>query len=607
MVATLSPLPLQQYVDQNGVPLAGGWLYTYIAGTSTPQPTYTDASGGSANPNPTPLDSAGRAAIWLGNNAYKLALKDANFNPIWTSDNVQSPSAQVLGALATAGSSTGSALVGFIQDGAGAGAVARTSQDKLREIVSVKDFGAKGDGVTDDTAAIQTAINYAATFGSGFGGEVVFPTGQYRYTTITISNSGVSLRGEGKAALVKTTAAGNGLLVIGPSGRIYGINISNLSFSAGVTQTSGAAIYMTNTGQCKLDNVTFTNFPFANWRGFQSNNVSQITMTAMVSQNCVDSGFVVTDMIDLYVSSSRSDANGLHGWFFDTCSGVYFADVTAFSNNGAGFFMQHVAAGVIAQSNNFYFMTACVADTNGSNNWTMNDLTQSELTACWASSQKNTSTNLNGFALNGGCANIELNGCLAFTNNNAGLLALNGATDIVVRGGQYISNGRVAGSSQKHGIWMDATSYQILGARCQNLPLTPSQVYGVFINSGTTAMVKDCDLLGNLTGGINVATYPTNFIERDNIVGPTVVNISSAATLPVPFTGEIFFVTGTTNITAISNAFGARKISLIFLSALTVTDGGTLKLAGNLTTGTGTTLTLVSEGTNWYEISRSVN
>jgi hypothetical protein len=89
--------------------------------------------------------------------------------------------------------------VSFLQSGTGA--VTRTVQSKLRDVVSVKDFGAKGDGVTNDTAAIQAAIT--AVFSSG-GGTVFFPKGVYMVSSLAVNWSGqvvtMVLAGEGQAA-----------------------------------------------------------------------------------------------------------------------------------------------------------------------------------------------------------------------------------------------------------------------------------------------------------------------------------------------------------------------------------------------------------------------
>lgn len=124
---------------------------------------------------------------------------------------------------------TGSDLVGFIQ--AGAGSVARTLQDKERETVSVRDFGAVGDGVTDDTAAIQAALNAVPN-----GGAVLFPKKgyssigpAYRITSgLTLAKNDVTLYSDARAEYgegIKTEAAITMLTVRG-----FGCHISNLMF-----------------------------------------------------------------------------------------------------------------------------------------------------------------------------------------------------------------------------------------------------------------------------------------------------------------------------------------------------------------------------------------
>ena len=93
MAVSLSPLGGAgwQFFDNNGVPLAGGKLYTYQAGTTTPQATYTSSSGATPQTNPVVLDSAGRVSgeIWLTNGqAYKFVLKTSADVQIWSMDNV---------------------------------------------------------------------------------------------------------------------------------------------------------------------------------------------------------------------------------------------------------------------------------------------------------------------------------------------------------------------------------------------------------------------------------------------------------------------------------------------------------------------------------------
>jgi hypothetical protein len=91
-MASLSPLPKLQFFGTDGLPLVGGKLYTYAAGTTTPIATYTDHTAANLNTNPVILDSAGQAGVWLTDTVtYKYTLTDANDVPLFTVDFVSIP------------------------------------------------------------------------------------------------------------------------------------------------------------------------------------------------------------------------------------------------------------------------------------------------------------------------------------------------------------------------------------------------------------------------------------------------------------------------------------------------------------------------------------
>jgi microcystin-dependent protein len=90
-MAVVTPTAKAQFIDAAGIPLAGGLLYTYAAGTTTPQATYTDSTAATANSNPIVLDSRGEANIWLASATYKFKLCDSVNTELWTVDNIAAP------------------------------------------------------------------------------------------------------------------------------------------------------------------------------------------------------------------------------------------------------------------------------------------------------------------------------------------------------------------------------------------------------------------------------------------------------------------------------------------------------------------------------------
>jgi len=159
-MAVVTPTAKAQFIDAAGVPLAGGFLYTYEAGTTTPQATYTDAAGSTANSNPIVLDSRGEANIWLASANYKFKLTDANGTEIWTVDNIAAPStalSPVFSSNVTISANTSGPALLVTQTGAGAAIRVQDSADPDSSPFVVDTTGQVGIGTATPANAIDVA------------------------------------------------------------------------------------------------------------------------------------------------------------------------------------------------------------------------------------------------------------------------------------------------------------------------------------------------------------------------------------------------------------------------------------------------------------------
>jgi hypothetical protein len=305
-----------QFFTDSGTVLSGGLVYTYAAGTSTPQTTYTSATGLVANSNPIVLNAAGRVAgeVWLTDGVgYKFVVKTSTGATIGTYDNIYSSDSSSTDALALLAASSGSSLVGFINSGSGA--TARTVQAKLRDTVSVKDFGAVGDGVTDDTAAIQAAHTTGAT--------VYYPSGTYKTTSqIVISAGGIVGDGPTKSIINCTDTSSNaaikftGAYTTLSGGLSSGVpTFADFTLNGNLLKSTGAGLqFLPASGEtsfANLSNVEISYFP---------TNVDFVAASFFIVNGCFFRGHTASGISVNNTNNNDSGDSVISSCVFNTSS-----------------------------------------------------------------------------------------------------------------------------------------------------------------------------------------------------------------------------------------------------------------------------------------------
>lgn len=224
----ISAVPIQ-YSKADGTPANGYYLKFYLANSSTPISMQTDASGatsiakaklnesGYTISNPNDENTVFIPHLSTTYSAYRFVLyasaADADANNVTSGlPNIQSVAINQADDLrADLAASSGSSLIGYTQSGTGS--VSLTVQDVLRESFSVKRFGAVGNGTTDDTDAIQDAINASLVASVGYK-MVWFPAGIYKISRPLLLPANYRLEGDGatiKAAAVFTGETRNNI------------------------------------------------------------------------------------------------------------------------------------------------------------------------------------------------------------------------------------------------------------------------------------------------------------------------------------------------------------------------------------------------------------
>jgi hypothetical protein len=427
MSALSIQVPFPVFQDRDGQPLENGYVWIGVANLNpqtNPVVAYYDAA--LTIPAPQPLRTlngyvsrAGSPAqVYVDGVSFSILVQDSKGSMVYNFPD---------------GTGISPNAAGIVYDPAGTGAVATTAQTKLRESVSVKDFGAVGDGVTDDTAAINNCL------AANSGNKIHIPSGTYNYTGGGVLLGGAILSGDGRSntTIRVTTPTPSFLFNCSSSGS----GITDLNFTAAITQTAGSWVLLSGI-ESFIDNF------YMNW---DFNGILMTGVAARIRHGRMQDGAIgairirveggdTSQCIDDVLMGAQTPANIASAGIRVRNSSALMITNTSVIQQGVGLLIDPTSP-----SENVFSLYASkcffdngtfgikVAPTGGAGVY------RSRFTDVWASSSSSDGINLNSGTPNT-ISGLHFESCHCVLNAGAGFTTGSGCEDISIRGGLYCQN-----------------------------------------------------------------------------------------------------------------------------------------------------------------------
>lgn len=481
---------------------------------------------------------------------------------------------------------TSSSNISFLQDGTGA--IARSGQSKFRDTISVKDFGAVGDGVTDDTAAIQAAIDSGAPYiiNANTGIQVLFPAGNYRITgsIILTGRHGVHLVGEG-ARVTQVTATGDFPVFFNDSltgAQVLGATaIQSMTIRGGGNNNPNAhGIYTEWANGCIMRDLYF----FGCRRGIYMNHVNNMALYDIVMGGAgPDSNYIgvyigetntVEGVDNGVLAVNVTAANCIDVAWRVVCSqGCIFQGCIGNAST-VGWSIGSPSAGGLTSE--WGMWSDCHADSNSSDGWQIvrgsasAKISQCQFNNCW-------SGNNGGWGMIlWGVKNVNVSN-FSSNYNYAGSILLRESDHIAITGLVSYENNRFNGSQNDDVRILNSQSNTLVGAVMSTG------------NSGSKSVFEDndCDynVISSCVGNNGARIVGANSVNSsnvwDNVATSRVVSVTDFGAVGDGVTDDTAAFQAALNVGG-EISVPEPAVEYLITGTLTVTQPGTALIGGGM-------------------------